>query len=288
MTGATAETPLVTALVPAYRSADFITATLDSLAAQTWPALEVLIGDDCSPDETLEVARAWAKGRDNVRILEREQNLGWLRNSNDLMARARGDYMFFAFHDDVVLPAYVEKLTRALRARPDAILAYSDVEQVGVDGTRRHKVYRRILNKPDLVSRAMVMARRTPNWWVPNRGVFRAEAFRRIGGIRPNEQGEFSADWTWLLHMSFLGEFLRVPETLCIKTYMEQSLSKRWKHDLPQRAALRRAGLQTVAAADLPDEARRRLTRFLNRQLLADRMLAALTRADIDTPRTSS
>ena len=92
--------PKVTAMVPCYKSAGFVGLTLDCLAAQTWPDLEILIGDDHSPDDTLAVVRAFAAGRPNVRVLTREANLGWLRNSNDLMARATGELMFFAFHDD--------------------------------------------------------------------------------------------------------------------------------------------------------------------------------------------
>ena len=48
-----AEAPLVTAVLPTYNGADFIQRTLDSLAAQTWPNLEILIGDDRSTDDTL-------------------------------------------------------------------------------------------------------------------------------------------------------------------------------------------------------------------------------------------
>ncbi len=99
--------PRVTALVPTYNGAAFIRRTLDSLAAQTWPDLEILVGDDRSTDATLEVVRRFAEEHPNTRIVDREANLGWLRNSNDLMERATGELQFFAFHDDVVAPTYV-------------------------------------------------------------------------------------------------------------------------------------------------------------------------------------
>ena len=63
------------------------------------------------------------------------------------------------------------------------------------------------------------MVARPETWWVPNRGLFRASAFAEVGGIHPNEQGEYSADWTWLLSLSILGEFVRVPQVLCTKYY---------------------------------------------------------------------
>ena len=82
--------PLVTAIVPTYNAAGFVGATLDSLANQTWPRLEILIGDDGSTDATVALLEAFAAAHENVRLLPRAHNLGWLRNSNDLMANADG------------------------------------------------------------------------------------------------------------------------------------------------------------------------------------------------------
>jgi glycosyltransferase involved in cell wall biosynthesis len=243
--------PKVTALVPCYNSAAFISRTLDCLAAQTWPNLEILIGDDCSSDATLEVVRDFAKGRENVRLLARDTNLGWLRNSNDLMAHATGELMFFAFHDDLIAPSYVAKLVDALRDRPAAIMAFSDLELVEVDGSRSVCIYDEMTGLDSSLARGFVMAKFQGGWWVPNRGLFRATAFERIGGIKPNDSGEYCADWTWLLHMSLLGEFVRVPEVLCQKFFMKGSLSKTWPHDSKQRAALRRAGIREIRGSSL-------------------------------------
>ena len=244
--------PKVTALVPCYKSAGFVGRTLDCLAAQTWPNLEILIGEDHSPDDTLAVVRAFAAGRSNVRVLERETNLGWLRNSNDLMARATGELMFFAFHDDLYASDYVGKLAAALRRNPQAIMAFSDVELTELDGTRRRWNYTALDGVTGSFGRAMVMGRRGPHWAVPNRGLFRAEAFRRIGGIKPNDYGEYSADWTWLLHMALLGDFVRVPEVLCEKFYKPGSISRQWSKTREQNAALRRAGVRVARESELP------------------------------------
>jgi len=243
--------PKVTALVPCYNSATFISRTLDCLAAQTWPNLEILIGDDCSSDATIEVVRDFAKARENVRVLARDTNLGWLRNSNDLMARATGELMFFAFHDDLITPNYVEKLVDALRDRPKAIMAFSDLELVEVNGSRSVWIYDELTGLNSSLARGFDMAKRRDGWWVPNRGLFRATVFERIGGIKPNDSGEYSADWTWLLHMALLGEFVRVPEVLCQKFFMKDSLSKTWPNDSKQRAALQRAGIREIRESSL-------------------------------------
>jgi glycosyltransferase involved in cell wall biosynthesis len=243
--------PKVTALVPCFNAAEFISRTLDSLAAQTWPKLEILIADDCSSDDTFQILSEFARGKPDVRVLRRDQNMGWLRNSNDLMRRATGELMFFAFHDDVVASNYVEKLVEALRKNPLAVLSYCDVEVAQPDGNSAVLKFDGLSGISSRLRRGFVMVNHAPYWWIPNRGLFMAWAFGRIGGIKPNDEGEYCADWTWLLHMSLLGEFVRVPEVLCVKYFKKTSLSRRWSYDRTQRRALRRAGLREIWQSEL-------------------------------------
>jgi glycosyltransferase involved in cell wall biosynthesis len=268
-TDADAGTPLVTALVPTYNGAAFIERTLDSLAAQTWPHLEILIGDDCSTDDTLEVVRRFAERHPNTRVLERDTNLGWLRNSNDLMANARGELMFFAFHDDVVAPTYVEKLAGVLEGDPRAVLAFGDMEVHELDGTLELHVFDELEGLDTAVERGRVLVRRPGFWWVPNRGLFRASAFAEVGGIHPNERGEYSADWTWLLGLALVGAFVRVPEVLCTKYYQAASLSKQWPHDAEQVLALKRSGIAEIRRSGrLTAVEKARLAGYLRRRVL--------------------
>ncbi|HVL60051.1 MAG TPA: glycosyltransferase family 2 protein [Microbacterium sp.] len=238
--------PRVTALVPTYNGARFIRRTLDSLAAQTWTNLEILIGDDCSTDDTLEIVRRFASEHPDTRVLERDANLGWLRNSNELMTRATGELLFFAFHDDIVAPTYVETLVRALEGNERAVLAFSDMIVHELDGRTRLHVFDQLEGITDPVERGRVMIRRKGDWWVPNRGLFRASAFAAVGGIHTNDEGEYSADWTWLLSLSLVGPFVRVHEVLCDKFYQSGSLSKQWPHDAAQLLALQRAGVSEI------------------------------------------
>lgn len=284
--GRASDLPLVTAIVPTFNGAAFIGRTLASLEAQTWANLEILIGDDASTDDTPALVSRFAEGRPNVRVVQRSANLGWLRNTNDLMARARGEFLFFAFHDDVVEPTYVERLTRALLAEPGAVLAFSDMTVAEVDGTERECVFdglsgRRGAARRGLVSaarRGLVMAARPEHWWVPNRGLFRASGYRRVGGIHPNASGEFSADWTWLLHLALLGDFVRVPEVLCHKYYTKASLSKTWPHVAAQRADLLRAGVREVAQSSVGVPARAAVLAVLLPRLAATRARAIAKR----------
>ncbi len=263
--------PRVVALVPVWRAAPFIGATLDALAAQTHPNLEILISDDSSPDDTAAICEGRASGDPRFRVIRQPRNLGWIGNVNALLREARGDYFHFAFQDDLPEPRYLERCVVALESNPRAIMAYSDIFLVHQDGRREERSFELLDGVTDRVHRARQIAMQRGSWWIPNRGVFRASAARAIGGLRRHLAGEFSADWPWLLHMSLLGEFVRVPERLCTKIYQERSLSRGWHFGARNWSAVTMSAMSAVLRAEIPAGEKLALTatlaRFAGRQV---------------------
>lgn len=242
----------MSALVPTHNCEHFVTRTLEALAAQSWQQVEVVIGEDCSSDGTFAVAQAWAAKHPRATVVRHDSNLGWLRNSNDLLGRAHGEYAFFAFHDDVIEPTFVEQLVTALEANPSAVLAYGDlsVAEPGEDPVTVR--FSDAGLRKGALARGGLVGRRPDDWWVPVHGLFRMSTAREVGGLRPSRAGEHSADWMWLLALSLRGEFLRVPGVLYRKYYLSTSLSKGWSHDEGHASALRRAAAAEVRASELP------------------------------------
>lgn len=248
---APASLPKVVALVPAWSAEAFIAGTLDALEAQTHPNLEILISDDASPDETAAICERYAARDGRFRIIRQAANLGWTGNVNFLLREAQGDYLFFAFHDDLPAPDYVEKCVARLEANPAAIIAFSDIALVQRDGSTEEHAYERLDGVSSRLERARRVAGRRGHWWIPNRGVFRAPAAAAIGGLRRHMAGEFSADLPWLLYMSLLGEFVRIPEILVTKIYQEQSLSRQWKFGVWPWFAVALSGAGSVWRSDI-------------------------------------
>jgi glycosyltransferase involved in cell wall biosynthesis len=218
----------VEALLPAWRAAEFIQATLDSLSAQTHPDFRVCVSVDLCDDDTHAICQRHAKQDGRFRVIRQRLRLGYAGNCNFLMDEARADYVLFAFHDDLLAPTYLEKLAAALDARPEAVLAYSDLEVTHLDGRREHCVYTALDGAASRMDRGYRVAMGLGHWWAPNRGLFRLAPARTIGGVKLHGAGDFSVDWPWLFRLSLLGEFVRVPETLCFKYYKPGSLSKSW------------------------------------------------------------
>ena len=243
--------PKVSAILPCYKAEAFISRTLASLAAQTWPDLEILIGDDASPDGTLGIVEDFAARHHGARVIARRRNLGWVGNTNALMGEASGELMFFAWHDDPLAPSYVERLVAALRENSRAILAFSDVEVLTPEGGRSLLVFDALSGVENAAARTLRMAMRPSGYWAATHGLFRREAFERIGGLRLHEAGEAGASWLWLLRMATLGQFERVPEPLCQHVFQTHSLSRRWENSPKEHIALERAAVRTIRESHL-------------------------------------
>jgi glycosyltransferase involved in cell wall biosynthesis len=248
MTGQTS----VTALVPAYQAGEFIQATLDSLSAQTHARLKVLVSVDFSDDDTCEICERHAARDPRFQVVRQNTRLGWIGNSNFLLGRADTDYALFAFHDDILLPTYVEKLCRVLDDRPGVVLSYSDALLTRANGDQEQWIYTELDGIKDRIQRGLKVFMRTGKWWVPVRGIFRLRIGRKIRGLKMHGGGEFSAGYPWVFHMSLLGEFERVPEILCHKFYRPGSLSRSWTFSKKQFHEASASCMRELWNADIP------------------------------------
>jgi hypothetical protein len=124
---------LVSVAIPAYNHAAFIEACLASVCAQTYPELELVLIDDGSQDDTLEVARRFLESRrDRFRriVLERQENQGVSAASNAVIAACRGEWVHLLGSDDVLYPNKVARIQQAIAEWncPDLALVHADAD----------------------------------------------------------------------------------------------------------------------------------------------------------------
>lgn len=117
--------PLVSILIPTYNGERFLKATLRSALEQSHRTIEVLVGDDASTDRTPEILAAVTATDDRIRVIRRERNVGAFENPLQLLAEARGEYVKFLLHDDVLTSDCVRELVRGMQSEPDVSLAFS-------------------------------------------------------------------------------------------------------------------------------------------------------------------
>lgn len=106
--------PLVSVVVITYNSALTLLETLESIRQQTYPSIEVVISDDGSTDETLEVAAGWIEKNRNdfVRcaLITSEMNTGITKNCNRGVRAAEGEYVKLVAGDDFLLSNCIDDL----------------------------------------------------------------------------------------------------------------------------------------------------------------------------------
>lgn len=87
--------------IPAYNGASTIGETLKSILSQSYQDFEIIISDDCSKDNTLQIARSFKDER--IRIFKNSKNLGYGKNLSILLKLVNGDILYFMGQDDILL-----------------------------------------------------------------------------------------------------------------------------------------------------------------------------------------
>lgn len=135
--------PLVSVCMTAYNHGPYIGRAIESILRQrTTFGVELLIGEDCSTDNTLSTCREYAaKYPDRIRLITAEHNVGMRENYRRTALAGRGDYIAYCDGDDYWCDA--EKLQHqieALEADHSIGMCYTRSER-RVEGTDRHWVY---------------------------------------------------------------------------------------------------------------------------------------------------
>jgi len=123
--------PLVSVIIPCYNEEETIGGCIESLLAQSYKSLEIIVVDDASTDKTPEIV-----GMYQVRFLRLNKNKGAVFARNFGFKHARGDIIVFCEADAFCPPKYIEKLVEPLLKGADASISCP----------------RRILNKRGLIS----------------------------------------------------------------------------------------------------------------------------------------
>jgi tetratricopeptide (TPR) repeat protein len=182
--------------------------TLRSVAAQTYPHFRVLISLDGPHEETEAICRAETDPR--FSLIVQPNRLGWVGNTNALLDRVATRFFFILPHDDLLHERYIEALRAELLAHPEAVNAYSDVEQFG---TQRWTIARPGLDGEFLARVSAFLSPRSTSW-IPWRGLTRSSVLAEGLRMRDNEHGGFESHLDYNLALLCLGPCRRVGQAL--------------------------------------------------------------------------
>lgn len=137
------DSPLVSVIIPAYNAEKYIAETLESVYAQTYRPIEVIVVDDGSTDRTAEVVNSF-RGRkaDKIDLIYIPQrNSGPSRARNKGIKASKGKYIAFLDSDDLWPEEKLSGQVGLMESHPDAGLIFGDVQRFSKDGQARFSMF---------------------------------------------------------------------------------------------------------------------------------------------------
>lgn len=111
--------PTVSIVLPCYNGADFLAQSIDSVVSQTFVDWELILVNDCSKDNSLEIMQQYAEKDNRIRIIDNEHNLKLPGALNRGFREANGKYLTWTSHDNRMAPTMLEEFVQYLDANPD-------------------------------------------------------------------------------------------------------------------------------------------------------------------------
>jgi len=214
--------PVVSVIIYVYNSRDFIQETLNTVKDQTYQNLELIVTDDLSSDDTLEIVENWLKvnkGRFvSTKIVRTETNTGIAGNNNRGLAAATGDWVKFLPGDDLLLPNSVSSLVAGITDNDIGFL-YSNVNLF------RNHIDNIISTKGEYIAKPEKLSLLKENKIFAMSTLIKTSVLRKLGGF--DERYPMIDDWPlWLKLAENNVKFAYVNETTAAYRKHNVNISK--------------------------------------------------------------
>ena len=196
--------PMVSIVVPVFNGQRYLRESLDSIVAQTYSNLEILVMDDASTDTTPEILASYGE---RIRIHRQLRNRGQFQNVNDGIALAAGDFIAVYHSDDVYLPGIVQREADFLAANPLVGAVFALDIMIDADGAERGRGRVELpkevpantpLDYPAMLNALLLNKNRI--FRAPS-SMVRASVYRDVGGYRGADY-PVAADFEMFLRIS--------------------------------------------------------------------------------------
>jgi glycosyltransferase involved in cell wall biosynthesis len=201
-------------LIPAYNAAAFLPRLLRSATAQTRPFDEIWVYDDCSADDTGEVARSFG-----ARVVRGDVNRGCSYAKSILASRTACKWVHFHDADDELLPGFVAKahVWMSQDAHDVLLFGYKEQDEQGRIGIRK-------FDRNELVQDAICFLIRNPTF---NCGIYRRAALLNAGGFDLDPQVLYNEDTALHIRLAIAGlRFSSDEDVLLVIHCRSQSMSQ--------------------------------------------------------------
>lgn len=215
----------IAVIIPCFNYGHYLTEAIESVLRQTIPVHEILIADDCSSDNTDEIASEYVKQYPSlVRYNRNISNAGIVKNFNLAVSMTESKYICFLGADNRFLSNYIERCASVLDSSDDIAIAYTDCALFGPRAELAYSQYGTSFRGKNIQKK--VFFTNFPEFdknssydlkkhnFIHGSSMFKRTAYEMVGGYRSNQ--EFPED-----HDLFLRMVLHNWKAKKAKTYLE-------------------------------------------------------------------
>lgn len=180
--------PILSVLMPNYNHSKYIGEALKAILSQSYRPDEIIIIDDASTDNSVEIIHEYVEQNPIVSLIVNEKNIGVVHNLNKLLELAKGDYVYFAAADDKILPGFFERSMNLLLEYPQAGLCSTLSLIINEEGINRGLHPYVVASKKEAfitTEKAYSILNKAGTWLVGNTTIYRKKALIDCGGFIP-------------------------------------------------------------------------------------------------------
>ena len=206
--------PRLSVILPNYNHARYLQNCLGALLEQSVQPLEIIIIDDASSDNSVELIEAFVRKHSLIRFFRNERNQGVVAGMNRGLELARGDYVYYAAADDQVLPGFFEKSLDLLGRHGQAALCCTIGDWWEIETGLRWQVGVGMTDAPAYLSpeQMIELERRDKLFIASHTAIMRRSAIVEAGGFIP--ELKWHCDWFAIYVAAFRHGICVVPEPL--------------------------------------------------------------------------
>lgn len=207
---------LISICIPCYNAAPFIAETLQSVLAQTYTNLEIIICDDCSKDNTLEVVKTFTDPRISVHI--NTHNLGGSGNYNKALSYATGKYVKLLCADDLIAPDCIEKQVHAFEENNDKNIVLVTVEKRVINERGKSLFVKRVFWRSGLIDGRKAVCKSIRNgtniFGEPGALLMKTDTLRKTDGVMEDKYFTYCNDFNLWCTLLLYGNLFVLREPL--------------------------------------------------------------------------
>ena len=222
---------MISIVTASYNYEQYISETIQSVLNQTYSDWEMIIVDDCSTDNSVEVIKSFNDKR--IKLFVNEKNLGLKGTVKRGIEEAKGDWVVFLESDDMITPDYLEKKIQIAQQYPDVNLIFNDCEFFG-DEKRIELFSKRLKKTRKILSKKQYPCNLFYDFFVSNKiFTFSSVMVKREELLKINFDPKLDCllDWHLWIQLAYSGKFYYVDEQLTrwrlhTKSYIKKSRYK--------------------------------------------------------------